>query len=166
MATLDELRTEATELGVEFSKTSGVVQLTKKIEEFYEKTETSGKVVEEAVKSFENKESKNQELKSVHSSKINKRIAREAAAKKTRVVIIIDNDQRVNNQTTTCTASCANEFFDLGTKIIPLNEKVEVRVGHIRTIEEVSIPQHVRDNKTGLSMVKMRSRYSVSYQDK
>jgi uncharacterized protein (UPF0333 family) len=171
MNTLEELRTEATELGIEFSKTSGVAQLTKKIDEFYEKTETSGKVVEEAVKDFEAKEGKKEKeeketLKTKNISKTDKRIAREAAAKKTRIVIVIDNDQRVNNQTTTCTVSCANEFFDLGTKIIPLNEKVEVRVGHISTLEELLISQHVRDSKTGLSMVKMRARYSVSYQDK
>jgi hypothetical protein len=170
MSDLEELRSEAKELGIEFSKTSGVAQLTKKIEEFYEKTETSGKVIEAAVKANEqiteeNDDKKDEPLKHAP-SKNSKRLAREKAAKETRVVVVIDNDQRVNNQTTTCTVSCANEFFDLGTKIIPLNEKVEIRKGHINTLEEVLIPQHVRDSKTGLSIVKMRARYSVSYQDK
>jgi hypothetical protein len=163
MATLEELRQEADELGVKYAKTAGAAQISAKIEEFYESQETSGLALQKVVESKE-KEVK-EENKAVISSTLQKRRQREAAAKVTRVVTIIDNDQRVNNNTTTCIVSCGNEYFDLGTKILPLNEKVEVRMGHINSLKEIKIPQHVRNPKTGLASVKMRNRYSVSFED-
>jgi glucan-binding YG repeat protein len=166
MSKLEELRQEADELGVKYAKTAGVEQLTTKIEEFYESKETSGPALEEAVKEKEAEAKQPEKSKSATvDSSYEKRKKREAEAKVTRVVIIIDNDQRVNNNTTTCIVSCGNSYFDLGTKILPLNEKVEVRMGHINTLKEVKIPLHVRNAKTGLSAVKMRNRYSVSFED-
>lgn len=159
---LQELRKEADDLGVKYAKTAGVEQLQKKIDEFYESKETSLNQVLEKVAEKEKQETSTD---TVDISKNAKRLARETAAKKTRVVTIVDNDQRVNNQTTTCIATCGNEYFDLGTQIIPLNEKVEVRQGHLNTLKEIKIPQHVKDPKTKLSKVVMRSRYSIHYED-
>lgn len=163
MATLEELRQEADELGIKYAKTAGVDQLTVKIEEFYESKETSGPALKKAVEAKEKEVKKEDNAESM--SSLEKRRQREAAAKVTRVVTIIDNDQRVNNNTTTCIVSCGNEYFDLGTKILPLNEKIEVRMGHINSLKEIKIPQHVRNPKTGLSSVKMRNRYSISFED-
>lgn len=166
MATLEELRQEADELGVKYAKTIGVDKLAEKIEEFYNSKETSGPALEEAVKEKETKSKQPEKEKSAAvESTFEKRKRREAEAKATRIVTIIDNDQRVNNNTTTCIVSCGNSYFDLGTKVLPLNEKVEVRMGHINTLKEVKIPQHVRNATTGLSTVKMRSRYSISFED-
>jgi hypothetical protein len=92
--------------------------------------------------------------------------AAEAAARKTRVVTITDNDQRENNQTTVAVVNCSNLYFDLGTVYIPLNVPVEVRQGHINVLLETEIPLHVKDPKTGLSTLAMRKRYSVSYEDR
>ena len=163
---LDELKKEAKELGINFSANIGEEKLQSKIDEYYESQETSGKEIQEAVKEVEEKS----EEKSAVSGNEKKQTKGEriAAAKRraeeTRVVTIIDNDQRVNNQTTSCTANCSNEFFDLGQIVLPLNTPVEVRQGHIDTLREVTIPQHVKDSKTGLSRVEMRPRYSISFE--
>jgi hypothetical protein len=163
MSTLQELKQEADELGLTYNKNIGANKLQEKIEAFYEAQETSGPaleaVIEEKEKAQPKKATKAEDLK------VAKRIAREKAARETRVVTIIDNDQRVNNQTTTCTVNCSNDYFDLGTRILPLNEKIEVAMGHIKTLQEVQIPLHVRDNKTGLSTVKMRPRYTISFEN-
>lgn len=163
MSTLQELRKEADELGITYSKNIGAGKLQEKIESFYESQETSGPALEQAVVEKE-KTTPKASTSAVEDPKIAKRVAREKAARETQIVTIIDNDQRVNNQTTTCTVNCSNAYFDLGTVILPLNEKIEVYTGHLRTLEEVKIPLHMRDNKTGLSQVKLRPRYTISYE--
>jgi len=157
MSTLDELKKEADDLGVKYAKNVSANKLQEKIEDFYEAKSMEAPTIEvaEVIDETPVKEDK----------RVGKRQAREKAARETRVVTIIDNDQRVNNQTTTCTVNCSNEFFDLGTVILPLNEKIEVAMGHIRTLEQVKIPQHVRDNKTGLASVRLRPRYTISYEN-
>lgn len=161
MSTLQELKQEADELGVSYAKNVSANKLQEKIEAFYEAQETSGPALEEVVAKEESKP------KSAAAKTLSDKIAAaRAKAEETRIVTIIDNDQRVNNQTTTCTVNCSNEYFDLGTIILPLNEKIEVRVGHLKTLEQVQIPLHMRDNKTGLSTVKMRPRYTISYEDR
>ena len=163
MSTLQELKQEADSLGVSYAKNVTAERLAEKIEEFYTAQETSGPALQEAVKQVEKE--KDQPAQKVDTAKNNKRLEREQAARKTHVITIIDNDQRVNNQTTTCTVNCSNEYFDLGTVVLPLNEKIEVATGHIKTLEQVKIPLHVRDNKTGLSTVRMRPRYTISYEN-
>lgn len=158
MSTLEELKQEADDLGLTYNKNIGAGKLQEKIESFYEAQETSGPAL---VATVAQEESKPKSAKASVSDKIK---AARQAAEQTRIVTIIDNDQRVNNQTTTCTVNCSNEYFDLGTIILPLNEKIEVRMGHLKTLEQVKIPLHMRDSKTGLSTVKMRPRYTISYE--
>ena len=164
MSTLDELKQEADDLGLKYNKNIGANKLQEKIEEFYEAQETSGPAVEAAVEE-KAKETPAPKVSSGVNAKDAKRKAKEMAARETKVVTIIDNDQRVNNQTTTCIVNCSNEYFDLGTRILPLNEKIEVAMGHIQTLQEVRIPLHMRDNKTGLATVKMRPRYTISFEN-
>lgn len=160
MSTLQELKQEADDLGVTYAKNVSANKLQEKIEAFYEAQETSGPALEAVVAKEETKP------KSSAAQTLSDKIAKaKAKAEETRIVTIIDNDQRVNNQTTTCTVNCSNEYFDLGTIILPLNEKIEVRMGHLKTLEQVMIPLHMRDNKTGLSTVKMRPRYTISYEN-
>ena len=167
MSNLEELRKEADDLGISYGKTMGATKLQEKIDAFYEGQETSGPAVVEAVEAKEKQKDKNSERAAKELSKQEQatltRIAREKAARATKVVTIIDNDQRVNNQTTTCTVNCSNEFFDLGTVVLPLNERIEVAMGHIKTLQQVQIPLHVRDTKTGLSTVRLRPRYTITY---
>lgn len=163
---IDELKKEATELGINFSGNIGAAKLKEKIDAFYESQETSEKEIIEAVEANEQSEEKSAEN---DKPKANSRGARIAAAReaamKTRVVTIIDNDQRVNNKTTTCTVNCSNMHFDLGTMILPLNMAVEVKQGHLNTLKELKIPQHIVDTKTGLSTVRQVPRYTLSYSE-
>jgi hypothetical protein len=163
---IEDLKEEAVSLGVTFSKAIGAVKLKEKIDNYYEAQETSGAAVIEAVEKNEKAKSQSTAKTDKVSNKVAKRRSREAAARKTRIVVLTDNDQRVNSQTNTCVVNCSNEFFDLGTKILPLNEKIELCQGHINVLKSVSIPLHVKDNKTGLSTVRMRPRYSISYEDR
>ena len=86
-------------------------------------------------------------------------------AKKTRVVTITDNDQRVNSQTTVCQANWSNMFYDMGTRKFPLNIAIEIPQGFIDVLSEVLIPHHAKDPKTGLSATTMKPRYSIHYED-
>lgn len=165
---LEELKQEARDLGIEFSANIGAAKLQSKIDAYYAAQEGSNAVVQEAVKAKE--ESKKDEDNSLvttteSKSTISAISKARAEANKTRVVTIIDNDQRVNNQTTTVTVNCSNMYFDLGTVILPLNLPVEVRQGHLNVLKELMIPQHVKDGKTGLSTVRMVPRYTLSYED-
>lgn len=162
---IDALKAEATDLGIAFPQNIGAEKLKAKIDAFYESQETSEKETKAIVEANEQLEEKSAESDKLVVKPLGS-IAAEAKAKAyaTRVVTIIDNDQRVNNETTTCKVNCSNMFFDLGQIILPLNIPVEVRQGHINVLKEVKIPRHVQvgDN---LSAVKMVPRYSISYED-
>lgn len=170
MATIEELKQEATELGISFNQNIGVDKLQAKIDEYYKSQETSGNEILAAVQKQEAMEKS--EEKSAVKGKENKSINlyqfaidAETEARKTRVVIITDNDQRENNQTTVAVVNCSNIYFDLGTVYIPLNVPVEVKIGHINVLKETEIPLHVKDPKTGLNSLAMRPRYAIAYQD-
>ena len=165
---LEELKQEARDLGIEFSANIGAAKLQAKIDAYYAGQEDSSKAVLEAVKVVEeSKEKEDNTLVATTESKSTMSAISKARAEanKTKVVTIIDNDQRVNNQTTTVTVNCSNMYFDLGTVILPLNLPVEVRQGHLNVLKELQIPQHVKDGKTGLSSVRMITRYTLSYED-
>lgn len=165
METLEELKKEAKDLGIAFSANIGEAKLQEKIDAYYESQETSGKEILEAVEKHEKEQS---EEKAVSTDKVLSKMEKvnqiKAEAMKTRVVTIIDNDQRVNNQTSSCTVNCSNMYFDLGQIILPLNMPVEVKQGHLNTLKELKIPQHVV-GKDGLNTVVMRPRYTISYEN-
>jgi hypothetical protein len=185
MNKLDELKQEATDLGVTYSPNIGESKLQSKIDEHYEGLETSGKAINDAITAKEQEEitvasvmtSKDDEElagraivasmeKKVVAKKLNTQQRSKAAEKKaraTRVVEIIDNDPRVNAHATTCSPTCGNEYFDLGTIILPLNTPVEVMQGHINSLKEVEFPHHQMNQKTGLNSVGLRKRYTVSF---
>ena len=163
---IEALKAEATDLGITFPQNIGAEKLKTKIDAYYESQETSVKETEAAVEATQKIEEKSAESGKSSYVKSMGSIAAQAKAKAdaTRVVTIIDNDQRVNNQTTSCKVNCSNMYFDLGQVTLPLNFPVEVRQGHINVLKEVKIPRHVQvgDN---LSAVKMVPRYSISYED-
>lgn len=158
METLEDLRKEATELGIEFASNIGAAKLRAKIDEFYESQE-SPIVVSEV-------EDEVEEITPVVAGKSMREVALEMRnrASKVKVVVVIDNDQRVNNQTTVATVNCGNSYFDLGTMHIPLNVPIEIKQGFIDVLMEIKIPQHVKDTRSGLNSVVMRPRYSVTPQ--
>ena len=165
MTDLKELKKEADELGVAYAKNITTEKLAEKIDLFYTSKEDSVVIITEPESQEESKDLRKDKPLSKEQRKLEKRRTREEGAKKTRVISIVDNDQRVNNHTTTCTVNCSNEYFDLGTRILPLNEKIEVAVGHINTLKGVQIPLHITDSKTGMATVRMRPRYTISYED-
>ena len=166
MSTLDDLKAEANDLGISYNKRIGEKKLQQRIEDHYAAQETSGPAVQKAVEAKE-KASKTAETKKLSEKDAfaQKRMERERVARQTRVITIIDNDQRINNHTTTCIVNCSNAYFDLGTKVLPLNEKIEVAQGHINVLKSVQIPLHVKNTQTGLSSVRLRPRYTINYED-
>ena len=164
---LESLKSEARDLGIEFSANIGAAKLKEKIDAYYESQETSGEEIEAAVKAVEAKE-KSEEKPAVKSTgdmtmaALARKLYEEAI--KTVVVTIIDNDQRVNNQTTTVPVNWSNQFYDLGTVSFPLNTPIEIQQGFINVLKECTIPHHVKDSKTNLSTTIMRQRYTISYE--
>lgn len=180
---MEELKAEATDLGLTFKGNISAKDLSEKIEKHYENASNDGDlpvVLDEEESEQEDVQvapvkpqpaSKKVETPEERASRVDhgmRTYARkmEAEARKTRIVTIIDNDQRVNNATTTCTANCSNEYFDLGTIILPLNERVEVRQGHLSALLGVRIPHHVRSAQDpAMSQTVMRPRYTIQYED-
>jgi len=171
MSELKELKQEATELGIKFSPNISAAKLQERIDAYYESKETNEAAIQEAITEKELEEVEGAafvskaEQEILNKKKTRLQLAKEAekAARETKVVEIIDNDPRVNAHTTTCTATCGNEYFDLGTIILPLNTPVEVMQGHLNVLKEVKFPHHQMDQKTGLNSVTLRNRYTISY---
>ena len=166
MSELDNLKNEAASLGITHSAQIGEEKLKEKIEAHYKSLETSNKDIQALVKEKEKEKEAKTVAETAGQDRVgSKKLKRKAEAQKTRVITITDNDQRINNHSTTCVVNCSNQFFSLGTVVLPLNEKIEVCQGHINVLKEVQITMHVRDSKTGLSTTRLRKRYSISYED-
>ena len=159
---IEELKSEATGLGLQFAPNIGAEKLKAKIDAHYESQETSGKEIQEAVVAKEKSEEKSAESGKQELSKREKIAAAKKAAMVERTVTIVDNDQRVNSQNSTAVVNCSNIYFDLGTAVIPLNVPVKVKQGHINVLKDATISLHVRDQKTGLSEPRPMARYSIT----
>lgn len=157
---IEELKAEATSLGIQFPKNIGAATLKEKIDTFYESQETSGKEIQNAVEAKEKSEKNSAENGNL--SKRERIAAAKAAANVERIVTIVDNDQRVNSQTTTAVVNCSNIHFDLGTMVIPLNIPVKVKQGHIDVLKDATISLHSKDQRTGLSVARPVARYSIT----
>jgi hypothetical protein len=157
------LKKEATELGLAFSEDVKAPELEAQINTHYEMLESQA--VAEELSAAQGDFTESVETR-VAVSMGQLAAKAEADARKTKVVIINDNDNRENAHTTLAVVSCGNQYFDLGTVRIPLNDPVEVMVGHLQVLRELRIPQHVHDNQSGLTKVVMRPRYSIQEVDK
>jgi len=154
MSKLEELKKEATDLGISFSANIGEAKLATKIEDYYESKETGPVAKLEPVETTPAKKgARTMRERSNEAEKL---------AKKTRIVTIVDNDQRENHLTTTVSVNCSNDYFDLGTIRLPLNTPVEVAQGFIDVLKEIKIPLHVMNQRTGLQSTSMRNRYLVT----
>jgi len=164
MAKIDELKIEADELGIKYSPNIGEAKLSEKIETHYKSLESgTPTVIEEEP---ENEEISQAKAKKNAITKTMSELAIEAEkeARVTHIVVITDNDQRENNLTSTVPVTCGNDYFELGTKHIPLNLPVEVEQGFINVLKEIRIPLPVR-GLNGEMSTSMRNRYSISYED-
>ena len=163
---IEELRREALQLGIKFQPNLGATKLKDKIDAYYASQETSEKEIIQAVKAIEQSEEKSAENDKqvkidADYARRKRTLEKKAAANKTKVVTIMDNDQRVNGQTTTCKVTCANMYFDLGSAVFPLNLPIEIKQGHLDVLNDVQIPQHVKNPKTGLSEVRLMPKYTI-----
>jgi len=152
--TIEELKQEADDLGIQYNANIGAPKLAAKIEEHYAAQEGSAPVVK-----LETVAERGSRKKTIGERAAEARLE----AMKTHIVTITDNDQRENNLTTIVSVNCSNDYFDLGTRRIPLNIPVEVEQGFINVLKEIQIPMHVRDNITGLGRTVLRNRYSIAY---
>ena len=165
MKDINELKQEAKDLGIRFAPNVSAEKLAEKIEAFYESQEASDTELQAALDKVADME-KSEEKSVVGDNKrsITSRARKmEEEARKTVVVTLIDNDTRENNQTTVAVVNCSNPYFDLGTVYIPLNVPVEIRQGHLNVLKEIKIPLHTKNPVTGLSELKRRPRYTISY---
>lgn len=177
--TIKELKQEAADLGIQHHPNIGAEKLQAKIDEHYESKEANlaaelvggadeedaAEEAKEPANESKPKSGKPSKGKAVKAQpKTFASIAKdiEKRARKKSVVAVIDNDQRINDQATTCTANCSNEYFDLGTLVIPLNHRVELYQGHIDTLRSVNILQHVKDPRDpSISHEVLRPRYTI-----
>lgn len=161
---MESLKKEATDLGIAFSPRISEKALSDRISAYYDQLEKAAEAVTPvATLVTESSQEAREAFADLHMRTLAREM--EAKARKTRIVTIIDNDQRINNATTTCTANCSNDYFDLGTIILPLNEKVEVRQGHLDALTSVRIPHHVRSAEDpSMSETVMRPRYTIQYE--
>ena len=167
MTDMKELKEEAASLGIKHNPNIGQDKLQEKVDQHYAAQETSSDSVAELVNANKAKEISTNTggVGQSNQQRLDAKIkASSIAARKTKIVKIVDNDQRQNNYTTTCTVNCSNQYFDLGTRILPLNENIEVAQGHLNVLKEVKITLHTKDAK-GLSAAKQRNRYSISSED-
>lgn len=163
--TLEELKTEAVELGVQFHANISAEKLSERIEAHYKASEEQSKV-DLTDTDEQSEEEAAIALKEENTSNFQLYVQKQKReAEKTQIVTIIDNDSRVNNVTTTVTVSSSNEYFDLGTVILPLNERVEIRQGHLNVLQELRIPQHIKNpNDPSISVMVVRPRYTIQYE--
>jgi hypothetical protein len=161
---LASLKTEATQLGIEFDDDIKASELQTLINTKYDELETANPsdpviVMDEVVPVETIKSATKAGTKTMG------QLAREAEAKarKTRIITVYDNDPRENSETTVAPVNCSNEYFDLGLVYIPLGEKVEVMQGHIDVLKEIDIPHHLRVNDTTKTV--LRKRYTINYED-
>ena len=150
---LIELKLTADRMGISYNPNIGEAKLQEKINTFLEeeKEEISKQVEVKGV-------TENVELS--EASKERNHIAEaEARARETLVVRVLDNDNRVNNRSTTFTVRSTNLYFDLGQLYGPLNKEIEILRGHYETLKEIKFTQHIVEE--GKTITQKRNRYNV-----
>lgn len=158
--TMQELKDEATALGLDFSGMKSKAEVNQLIEDHYE-SQAAGDFVQVAQET----ETKIEE-KPVRGGNPMVMLAKRLKdnALKKRVVRITSNDKRENHLTTTAFLSCDNQYFSLS-KIVPLDVPVQLEQGLIDTAKDIEIVLHVTDSKTGMTTPKLVKKYVISYED-
>lgn len=174
---IEELREEATGLGISFHPNTGAPRLAQLIEEFYD-AQASGDIIkakpddEEDDSDTEPKEevptavptrklSKEEEhRKMIHNAKM--------AAMATKIVTISSNDKRDSEYTTTAYFSMENQHFGIA-KLVPLDVPVELEVCLIDVAKTTMITLHkdeiIDGRRTGNKVPVSVRKYNISYED-
>lgn len=183
---IDQLKQEATNLGIEFHPNIGEAKLQAKIDAFYESQaagdlvqEIEDEPVEEQIEEVANVDkgkpmgvpydtagtkrvlSKEQKLRQV----VNE--ARKAAMTK-RVVRITSNDKRDNDVQTTAYLGFENQYFGIS-RLVPLDIPVELEQCLIDIAKDTKIILHkdeiVGGKRTGNKVPVLTNKFNISYED-
>lgn len=163
--TLEELKTEAQVLGINFNPKIGIEKLSAKIEEHYNSlsAEDSVKYVEDEISAEVEVTSKVQSTEVVL-----RRMIEEAkkAAMKTKIVTISSNDKRDSEFTTTAYLSMENQYFGVA-RIVPLDIPIELEVCLIEVARATEITLHkdeiINGKRTGNKVPVKTRKYNISY---
>lgn len=191
---MEELKAEATGLGLDFKGMKSKKEVHQLIEDFYESQAADGLVKSiEDVDALEESATEAEDIGDIVAAepttvvaKVEKKVeakrklsprefmsqlARENKAKamKTRVVRLTNNDKRESHVTTTAYLSCENQFFGLS-KIVPLDTPIELEQCLIDVAKDVTIMLHVdevddKGRRTGNQTHKPVKKFVISYED-
>lgn len=170
--TLDELKQEATDLGIEFNANIGAAKLAQKIEEHYQANEaqspvvtSTDDVVEEEVtpEPVVEASAKSAPVSTIKENSLNRAIrVANAKAMERKVVTITNNDKRDNHLTTTAYLSTGAV-----SKVVPLDIPVELEMCLIKIAQDIEIMLHVDEviegRRTGNKTVRLVKKYAVSF---
>lgn len=174
--TIEELKAEATGLGITFNQNIGTAKLSKKIEDHYNSlaAEDSVKSVDDVVKLEDENAPTNevktavgkQESKEVRFRKAVQAAKKEAMAK--RIVIVSSNDKRESEYATTAYLSMENQYFGIS-KLVPLDIPIELEKCLIDVAKTTEITLHkdeiIGGRRTGNKVPVRTRKYNISYED-
>ena len=183
--TMDELKAEATGLGITFSPNIGEKTLLGKIDAFYE-SQSAGDLVKEKDESTSEDETETDETNEqthkageaivvdkpiTKSKKVQFRemiMAAKNAAMKTRVVTITSNDKRDNDVATTTYLGFENQYFGIS-RIVPLDVPMELEIALIDVAKTTYITLHkdeiIDGKRTGNKKAVPVRKLNVSFED-
>ena len=166
--TIEELREEATELGLTYSQNIGAAKLSVKIDEYYEK-QSAGDIVEDIVEEIEVEVKKPATKAKSASETAEQKFRRESkerqvAALKTKIVTITNTDKRESHVETMAYLSCG-----VVSKRVPLDIPIELEIALIEVARTSTVSTHVdevvKGVRTGNKVPKTVRKYVVSYED-
>lgn len=168
MSTRDDLKQEATDLGLDFPSNIKTEKLEQLIEEHYQ-SQAAGDLVQAVEEVEEPQEEKTPAKANGKKLTKNQKLAEaKNRAMATKVVTLSSNDKRDNEYVTTAYLSFENQHFGLA-KLVPLDIPVELEQGLINVAKETMITLHkdeVIDGKRTGNKIPVRTRkYNVSYED-
>lgn len=161
--TLQQLKDEATVLGLDFKGMKSKAEVSKLIEDHFESQAADDLVkVEDEITTEETvKPKKIDPMRALIASQ-------KKAAMETRIVNISSNDKRENHVTTTAYLSCENQYFGLS-KIVPLGVPIELEQCLIDQAKSVDVMLHVDEivdgKRTGNKTHKLVKKYVISYEE-
>lgn len=163
---LQELKDEATALGLDFTGMKSKAEIAQLIENHFE-SQAAGDLIQEAPEV----EEKETPLSAIPGKRGGGNpmlaLARDMKVKamKKRVVRITNNDKRENHLTTTAYLSCENQYFGIS-RLVPLDVPVELEQCLIDVAKSIEIVLHIDDgSRTGNREPKLVKKYVVSYED-
>lgn len=164
---MNELKDEATKLGLDFTGIKSKVALQELIDTYY-KSQAADDLVEEKPEVTEDIAT-SQAPAQTRAKGVRGMVAQlKKEALKTRIVRITNNDKRDNHVTTTCYLCCENQYWGIS-KIVPLDEPVELEQCLIDTAKGVEVVLHVDEivdgKRTGNKVPKLVKKYVISYED-